>query len=144
LIDLLACLDQVRGAGDGWTARCPAHEHRRSSLSITQGDDEPWLVKCHAGCPVEHIVAPLGLTTKGMFPATRANGRKQIVATYDYQDEDGKLLYSVCRFEPKDFRPKRADGRWTVKTRGTCSTHNHAHSGNAEPSVPSATKTRAR
>jgi RecA-family ATPase len=35
----------------------------------------------------------------------------QIVATYDYTDADGKLLYQVVRYEPKDFRQRTPDGR---------------------------------
>ena len=34
---------------------------------------------------------------------------KKIVATYDYRDEAGKLLYQNCRFDPKDFRQRRPD-----------------------------------
>jgi hypothetical protein len=41
------------------------------------------------------------------------------VATYDYTDEAGKLLYQVCRFEPKDFRQRQPDGYggwvWNLK-----------------------------
>lgn len=33
-----------------------------------------------------------------------------IVATYDYTDADGALLYQVLRLEPKDFRQRRPDG----------------------------------
>lgn len=32
-------------------------------------------------------------------------------AAYDYYDENGKLVYQNCRFEPKDFRPRRPDGK---------------------------------
>jgi len=33
--------------------------------------------------------------------------RPAIVATYDYCDSGGELIYQVCRFEPKDFRQRR-------------------------------------
>lgn len=36
---------------------------------------------------------------------------KRIIATYDYKDESGQLLYQVVRYEPKDFRQKRPDGK---------------------------------
>jgi 5S rRNA maturation endonuclease (ribonuclease M5) len=32
-------------------------------------------------------------------------------AVYDYRDEQHRLLYQVCRFVPKTFRPRRPDGR---------------------------------
>jgi hypothetical protein len=31
----------------------------------------------------------------------------KIVATYDYPDENGKLIFQVVRFDPKDFRQRR-------------------------------------
>jgi len=34
----------------------------------------------------------------------------RILATYDYTDEAGNLLYQVVRFAPKDFRPRYPDG----------------------------------
>jgi putative DNA primase/helicase len=34
----------------------------------------------------------------------------RIVAEYDYRDEDGKLLFQVRRFDPKDFRQRRPNG----------------------------------
>jgi hypothetical protein len=38
-------------------------------------------------------------------------GRGEIVATYDYRDGNGVLLYQVVRYAPKDFRQRRPDGR---------------------------------
>jgi Family of unknown function (DUF5906) len=35
---------------------------------------------------------------------------KKIVKTYDYTDEDSKLLFQVVRFEPKGFSQRRPDG----------------------------------
>jgi putative DNA primase/helicase len=48
MTDLLARLTGVEPSGDGWTARCPAHEDRHNSLSVHHRDGH-WLVKCHAG-----------------------------------------------------------------------------------------------
>jgi 5S rRNA maturation endonuclease (ribonuclease M5) len=44
----------------------------------------------------------------------KGKGLRREVATYDYTDEDGTLLFQVVRFEPKDFRQRRPDGkgRW--------------------------------
>jgi hypothetical protein len=36
---------------------------------------------------------------------------KKIVATYDYKDESGALLYQVVRYEPKTFRHRQPDGK---------------------------------
>jgi RecA-family ATPase len=47
----------------------------------------------------------------------KQNGK--IVATYDYTDNKGDLLYQVLRYEPKTFRQRRPDGKggwiWSVK-----------------------------
>jgi len=49
---------------------------------------------------------------------TKPSGNPLIVKTYDYTDEQGKLLYQVCRYEPKDFRQRQPDGnggwKWTM------------------------------
>ncbi|MNS65977.1 hypothetical protein D3C72_991700 [compost metagenome] len=49
-----------------------------------------------------------------VLPASR---RKS--ACYDYTDEDGNVLFQVVRYEPKDFRQRRPDGKggwvWSVK-----------------------------
>jgi putative DNA primase/helicase len=47
-------------------------------------------------------------------------GFGRIVATYDYPDESGKLLFQVVRFEPKDFKQRRPDGAggWVWNTKG--------------------------
>jgi hypothetical protein len=49
-----------------------------------------------------------------------ANGTPRIVATYDYRDERGVLLYQSVRFEPKDFRQRRPAGKdkWAWNLQG--------------------------
>ena len=48
-----------RKAGSGWTARCPAHEDRMPSLSIRDSNDGKVLVRCHARCEQEQVIAAL-------------------------------------------------------------------------------------
>jgi hypothetical protein len=55
-----------RKAGGGWTARCPAHDDRKPSLSIHTKHGKV-LVRCHAGCERADVIAALrecGLLTK--------------------------------------------------------------------------------
>ena len=96
-----------------WT--CPAHDDRQASLSIKQGRDGRALLNCHAGCTLDDLLAALRLDTGDLFPERPA--KAEIVATYDYTDEDGALLYQVVRFQPKQFRQRRPDGPggWTWK-----------------------------
>jgi hypothetical protein len=66
MADLLAHLKSVRRSGDGWTARCPAHEDRRNSLSIHHRDGR-WLLKCHGGCDWREIIKAMGLESTALF-----------------------------------------------------------------------------
>lgn len=42
--------------------------------------------------------------------ADRKNRSRREVATYDYRDEKGALLFQAVRYSPKDFRQRRPDG----------------------------------
>ena len=72
-------LAAVNKAGNGWSARCPAHEDRAPSLSVTAGDDGRALLKCHAGCSTPAVVAALGLAMRDLMPEgvnpSTVNGR---------------------------------------------------------------------
>jgi hypothetical protein len=56
-------------------ALCPAHDDREPSLSVSEADDGRVLIKCHAGCRIEDIVAAIGLETKDLF-ADKEGGRR--------------------------------------------------------------------
>jgi putative DNA primase/helicase len=102
-------------AGGGWMARCPAHDDHRASLSIGAGDNGRVLLHCHARCTPDAICAAAGLELRDLFPEAAPRLERTIVATYDYQDEHGALLFQIIRFDPKDFRPRRPDGTWTLR-----------------------------
>lgn len=53
---------------NGWTARCPAHEDRRPSLSISEGDEGRALVRCHTGCEIGSVCDALGLRVADLMP----------------------------------------------------------------------------
>jgi putative DNA primase/helicase len=131
----LSRLERVRPkAGGGWIARCPAHDDRANSLSIDLNGSRDVLLKCFAGCPTDDVVKAMNLTMAALFATSgagprssprsslvgdAANLKPQIVATYDYADSQGALLYQVVRYEPKDFRQRRPDGKggwiWRMK-----------------------------
>ncbi len=108
MLDLLDRLEGVRESGAGWTARCPAHADRRASLAVGRGDDGRWLLKCHAGCAFGAVVGALGIDARDLFPSNghRHPPARREAAVYDY---DG--VFEVVRYEPKDFRQRRPDGR---------------------------------
>jgi hypothetical protein len=121
---VLSRLQGVKKTANGWDALCPAHDDKNPSLGIAEGDDGTVLVKCRSqGCKAEAICQAIGLTLADLFPAKvrngSANGRKRIVAKYNYVDAAGKLLYQVVRYEPKGFRQRRPAGKnawiWNLK-----------------------------
>jgi len=97
---------KARRSGSCWMAKCPAHDDHNPSLSIREADGKV-LLHCHAGCAQRAVIDEL--TALGVWQPEPA-GKPRIVATYDYTDEHGSLLYQVVRYEPKDFNQRRPDG----------------------------------
>ena len=104
---VLEKLKNVKPASGGWMACCPAHDDQRPSLSIKVGDDKI-LLKCHAGCPNEEILAAVGLHWHDLFLDTVP--ARKLVAKYNYVDENGDLLFQALRYKPKTFGVRRPDG----------------------------------
>jgi putative DNA primase/helicase len=122
---VLGRLRDARQNGKGWLARCPAHDDRKASLSIAAGENGRVLLHCFAGCSFEAVKDALRLDVADLAPAAdlaTSPGRQRkgrIVATYDYRDEAGQLVYQVVRFDPKNFCQRRPDpnkaGGWDWK-----------------------------
>ncbi len=111
LESVLARLEGVRRNGAGWMARCPAHEDHNPSLSINERDGTI-LVHCQAGCSQEDVIAAMKIEPRELFSdAVSSQPAPRIVATYDYSDESGKLLFQVVRYDPKAFKQRRPDGK---------------------------------
>jgi hypothetical protein len=126
---LLSKLTSAKKAGKGWSARCPAHDDRRASLSVSEGDDGTALVKCHAGCETAAILAAMGLKLADLFAAkpgpsplhngkSRTSGKTYSTAAaavkelerqhgkqsalWTYQDEGGNPVGLVVRWNLPD------------------------------------------
>ena len=119
---------QAQQHGDQWQACCPAHDDHTPSLSITPATDKV-LVYCHAQCPLDAILAALGLTRRDLFvhgvtphATAHRNGHRRIVTTYDYVDAHGVLVHQTVRLTPKAFRQRRPDpvtpGAWIWNLEG--------------------------
>jgi hypothetical protein len=88
LENLLAKLPSAKQSSSGWSARCPAHDDHKASLSISQTNDGIVLLKCHAGCSINEVVDAIGLEIRDLFPPrpewatgpTTRNGQSQAVA----------------------------------------------------------------
>lgn len=123
LEEILSKLLKLKKTRRGWTACCPAHSDRNPSLSINE-DNEKILMFCHAGCSFEEIIQALEQEETKPIEANHFQGRiaddfKKIVATYDYVDERGELLFQAIKFDPKSFafkQPNKDKGWiWTLK-----------------------------
>lgn len=137
---LLGCLTGIKRAGEArWQAFCPFHENppngHKPSLSIARGKDGRALVHCQGGCTLSDVLGAIGWREADLFPRRgtlsrpapinggkrKARSKGWLKATYDYVDAEGRLLYQVLRYEPKDFRQRRPDGNggWIWKLNGT-------------------------
>jgi hypothetical protein len=110
----------IKRTGDNWTVMCPAHDDKHNSLSVGEGNGGRILLYCHAGCTLEEICRAAGVELKDLMPNSHHNEvRPRVVQAYDYQDEQGVLLYQNVRYEPKEFRQRRPNGEgsftWSLK-----------------------------
>jgi putative DNA primase/helicase len=73
-----------------WTARCPAHDDHTPSLSIRDAEENKVLVRCHAGCDQERVIAALrgrGLSAEnGPRPLLRVSRRTPVERKPDQDD----------------------------------------------------------
>lgn len=114
ITEFLSLLKGVKPCGDGWQAYCPSHDDQRQSLHVSEGEDGRILAYCHAGCSVNDICRALGIDLEDLFPQklkVHAGGKSPVIATYDYRDTNGKLLFQVCRTADKRFFQRRPDGK---------------------------------
>lgn len=112
--EILARFAGVKETPSGWMARCPAHDDGTASLSLSEGE-KGVILHCHANCSPESIVNKIGLKMADLFKQNGHPQKREIVATYDYRDEEGKLLFQSVRYQPKKFSQRRPDGKggWT-------------------------------
>jgi 5S rRNA maturation endonuclease (ribonuclease M5) len=108
---------------------CPIIEHRKFHRCNTIDTAQNlWHCKdCKQGDTVigwvaleEKICIADAQRKLGFNPNGSSAPEWKIVATYDYTDASGNLLYQVCRLVPKDFRQRRPDGNggWVWNTQG--------------------------
>jgi hypothetical protein len=66
---------EPRQTDKGWSAKCPAHDDRRASLSVNEGEDGRVLVTCHAGCTFEKICSALSIEPSDLMPVRGVEAR---------------------------------------------------------------------
>lgn len=77
------------------------------------------LIKLKAGID-SNVNAINWLKEHGITPTdTQEKVKARVIASYDYRDESGQLLFQVQRFEPKKFvQRKPVDNGWEYKVKG--------------------------
>jgi putative DNA primase/helicase len=111
----------------------PGHSAKDRSLSIKLDPSAPDGFVVHSYAGDDPIACKDYVRSKAGIEPFKANGKRKppfdigkiiaaqsagrgkpkgnIVATYVYTDDKGKLLYQVVRLEPKDFRQRQPDGK---------------------------------
>lgn len=102
-------------------ARCPAHDDRKQSLAVSCDRDGRILMKCHAGCKTEDVVAALGLKMSDLFPPKQSSRSSKREAEYIYRDPDGTPILKKIKLRNSDgsksFFWQRHDGKLWISNR---------------------------
>jgi hypothetical protein len=93
--------------GEWYSTTCPVHVDTTPSCTFKDGD-RGIAFHCFAGCPSKAVADAMARrlhvrVADFFFPPT-------LVATYDYLDEQGDLLFQTVRSDPKAFTPRRPAG----------------------------------
>ena len=92
-------------------AKCPAHNDKQASLTISKGD-KCTLFHCHAGCKLEDILTAAGLEKKNTFYNNisyvekwkmyiESREKRKIEAVYPYVFINGGYAFHKIRLEGK-------------------------------------------
>src|ERR1700678_3671156 len=99
--------------GPNWN--CPAHEDGKASLTVTRKSDKV-VLHCQAFCSTESIIGIIGLSMRDLFDYPKEQQERRLIARYLYRDENGNVLFSKERYEPKDFLVCHPNGNgWAPK-----------------------------
>ena len=112
--EVLAHFKVQKRYGDKAQARCPCHDDKQASLTITRGRRST-LIHCHAGCNFEDIIQTVGLRKQDLYFDERPSGsnwrsfvenreHKRIEAIYNYVFySNGKYAFTKIRLEGKQI-----------------------------------------
>jgi predicted P-loop ATPase len=110
---------RIRRVGKEWRGPCPLHDGEHDSFAVNS-DTGDWF--CHSRCgrggsliglEVEFSGKPFAeaaTDVRALVGRLEQRRKGSIVETYNYEDEDGKLLFQCLRYEPKSFSQRRPDG----------------------------------
>ncbi|MET0013049.1 MAG: CHC2 zinc finger domain-containing protein [Sedimenticola sp.] len=76
--NLLDRLEGVRKTSDRkYMARCPAHDDKSPSLSISETDNGTVLIHCFSGCEAESVLNAVGLGFPDLYPGDPSKAAHQ-------------------------------------------------------------------
>ena len=119
--------------GDEYQGLCPFHEDKKASFSINAKNGVYYCHGCNEKGDAFHFYGKFhGLDVKPGFqeilkgiagdfgiPWQQQGKKGNLQTIYNYTDPNDRLLFQVCRVEPKDFRQRRPDGNggwvWDLK-----------------------------
>lgn len=117
--------------GDEYQSLCPFHEDTNPSLNFNNRTGKYFCHGCGKQGDTFHFYGKINsLDTrrdfrkilKGIcedFGIPWEEKKSQIIKTYNYVDQTGKLLFQVCRMDPKSFRQRQPNGKgWTWNLKG--------------------------
>jgi len=106
----IVSVEATKKEGKNWIALCPFHpDKNRPNLYIDEEKEKYHCFTCHKN----------GFLYNPKYRKLKYSYHRNIVATYNYKDEKGNLLYQVVRYKPKGFSQRRPDGNddwiWNMK-----------------------------
>jgi len=112
-VDRFRAFDDFNQTGGVYCNQCHAEKNGDGFSTIM------WMLGCDFPTAVRLVAEWLGVNGLAGNGA-RPNIKPRIVATYDYRDERGELLYQSLRYEPKGFRQRqpKPGGGWIWSTKG--------------------------
>ncbi|EOU1110461.1 phage/plasmid primase, P4 family [Clostridium perfringens] len=106
-------IDKKSKRVDRVQAKCPCHDDKNASLTISHKGDKTFLY-CHAGCETNDILESVGLKMSDLFDKQleineekKSAFEKDIEAIYKFYDENGDLAYEKIRKKGKKFLHRR-------------------------------------
>lgn len=93
---------------NGLYARCSREQYAGSAPLDESVTPAAWIhyLLGDCKCGVSHDLSPLTLRPTNHGANSEEFLPSRILATYDYRDASGQLIYQVVRMEPKDFRQR--------------------------------------
>ena len=89
---------------DGEWAHCTREESAGGLLKNSNSETYAHRLVGDCLCGQVHDAQPVTTEPSGHLPRT-------VAATYNYRDETGSLLFQVVRYEPKEFKQRRPNGK---------------------------------